>query len=515
MTYEESFHPRMLDYGEIRKRDRLGIGAYGTVYKINGEELSQKLGIGQCKGNCWVLKSSTVKRFGEEFDKFMLREIAVIIRLHHINIINLFAAGFDNNHDMFYVMPAAKTDLRYLINEGNLTDYQKRSFAYQLMCGVDYYLGRDIIHADLKPQNLLIYQEGNRQILKIADFGLATSFNCERKLNDYNVVTLWYRAPELLFEIPYTGAIDKWSVGCILYELYSGRILFQGSTEKDQIYKIMRKLGDPRDDPSVRSIYERGKESENIMRDTGNKIDYLADLSGEILFIIDDLLQYDPDKRGDLHQILSSEYFSQIRKDYPESSNYTSQNSCLNNLQMRDTAIGSRNTNLDQQMIILMDWLLEVTGVYKQSLKVYFVTAYLVYKYLLDEDVPLNKLQLLGMAAFYLASAYYVNNSVRVSDMVYISDNTYTRQETIDMIEKLLFKIGFDLIITSPDDYVVLLEDMNSMATKRLLNILQLTTIPRIYPNYTMYNIYKMVKADKFEFPEITEKSPVFYALLD
>lgn len=104
----------------------------------------------------------------------------------------------------------------------------------ELLTGVDFLHSHRIIHRDLKPQNLLISSQGR---LKIADFGLAKIYDFEMKLTSV-VVTLWYRAPEVLLGLPYNSAVDVWSAGCIIAEMFAAKALFPGSSEGNQLDRI-------------------------------------------------------------------------------------------------------------------------------------------------------------------------------------------------------------------------------------------------------------------------------------
>jgi len=98
---------------------------------------------------------------------------------------------------------------------------------------------RRVLHRDLKPQNLLVSQDG--RIIKIADFGLGRAFGVPLRAYTHEVVTLWYRAPEILLGCQrYSCPVDIWSIACIFAEMVNSRPLFQGDSEIDQIFRIFR-----------------------------------------------------------------------------------------------------------------------------------------------------------------------------------------------------------------------------------------------------------------------------------
>ncbi|KAJ6532805.1 kinase-like domain-containing protein [Mycena sp. CBHHK59/15] len=130
-----------------------------------------------------------------------------------------------------------------------------QKFTHQLTSGLLYCHAHRILHRDLKPQNLLIDRAEN---LKLADFGLARAFGIPMRTYTHEVVTLWYRAPEVLLgSRHYSTGIDMWSVGCIFAEMaMAGQPLFPGDSEIDQIFKIFRILGTPDEErwPGVKAL---------------------------------------------------------------------------------------------------------------------------------------------------------------------------------------------------------------------------------------------------------------------
>uniref|UniRef100_A0A8C2SPR2 cyclin-dependent kinase n=1 Tax=Coturnix japonica TaxID=93934 RepID=A0A8C2SPR2_COTJA len=114
---------------------------------------------------------------------------------------------------------------------------------FQLLQGLAFCHAHRVLHRDLKPQNLLINADG---AIKLADFGLARAFGVPVRTYTHEVVTLWYRAPEILLGCKYySTAVDIWSLGCIFAEMVTRRALFPGDSEIDQLFRIFRTLGTP------------------------------------------------------------------------------------------------------------------------------------------------------------------------------------------------------------------------------------------------------------------------------
>lgn len=112
---------------------------------------------------------------------------------------------------------------------------------FQILTGIDFLHSNRIVHRDLKPANILVTSTG---CIKVADFGLARIYQHSQKFTAV-VVTLWYRAPEVLLQSSYASPVDIWAVGCIFAELYSRKPLFCGQSENDQLFKIFDTIGSP------------------------------------------------------------------------------------------------------------------------------------------------------------------------------------------------------------------------------------------------------------------------------
>jgi len=128
-------------------------------------------------------------------------------------------------------------------SEIRFTQDHVKSWSQQLLSGVHYMHINKVIHRDLKASNLLINKKGE---LKIADWGLARSWNSEMKRLTVRVITLWYRPPELLLGCAqYTSKIDMWSVGCIIAEMFRRSGFLRGANETTQLDLIFRTCGHP------------------------------------------------------------------------------------------------------------------------------------------------------------------------------------------------------------------------------------------------------------------------------
>ncbi|TRM62400.1 kinase-like domain-containing protein [Schizophyllum amplum] len=187
-----------------------------------------------------------------------------------------------------------------------------RSFMYQLLKGTAFCHENQVLHRDLKPQNLLINAKGE---LKLGDFGLARAFGVPVNTFSNEVVTLWYRAPDVLLgSRTYSTSIDVWSCGCIFAEMIQGVPLFRGRDNQDQLLHIMRIIGTP----SMEQLQKMQKDSPEITLKTFPRYpklpfqQFVPKASADAIDLLERLLKFDPAERITAADALSHPYFTNV-----------------------------------------------------------------------------------------------------------------------------------------------------------------------------------------------------------
>ncbi|KAH8900317.1 protein kinase [Thozetella sp. PMI_491] len=220
----------------FQQLEKLGEGTYATVFKGRNRQTGQMVALKEIHLDSEEGTPSTA-----------IREISLMKELKHENILSLHDVIHTENKLML-VSEYMDMDLKKYMetkggDRGQIDPATAKSFTYQLLRGIAFCHESKVLHRDLKPQNLLINKSGQ---LKLADFGLARAFGIPVNTFSNEVVTLWYRAPDVLLgSRTYSTSIDIWSIGCIMAEMYTGRPLFPGTTNEDQLQRIFRLLGTP------------------------------------------------------------------------------------------------------------------------------------------------------------------------------------------------------------------------------------------------------------------------------
>ncbi|KAI1722002.1 protein kinase domain-containing protein [Ditylenchus destructor] len=232
--HKDSQTPVMSSDLMFRRLEKLGEGSYATVWKSEN----------RMDGSIVALKE--IKLQPQEGLPFTaIREVSLLRGLKHANIIRLHQI-IHQPHSLILVFEYMKTDLsKYMeYQRHGLEPFRVKVFLFQLLRGLAFCHDRKILHRDLKPQNLLVSDEGE---LKLADFGLARAKSVPCRTFSHDVVTLWYRPPDVLLgSTHYSTSLDMWGVGCIMAEMCSGVALFPGINDVvDQLDRIFSIRGVP------------------------------------------------------------------------------------------------------------------------------------------------------------------------------------------------------------------------------------------------------------------------------
>ncbi|KAF9976149.1 Cyclin-dependent kinase catalytic subunit [Actinomortierella ambigua] len=323
------------------KLEKIGEGTYGVVYKATERST----------GRVVALKKIRLENEDEGVPSTAIREISLLKELKHGHIVQLLDILHDESK-LYLVFEFLDLDLkRYMDNYSNqvlnaagqsnssnaangqvangggsaangtggssnqppgLPLASVKSYLHQLIRGVEYCHARRILHRDLKPQNLLIDKDAN---LKLADFGLARAFGIPLRTYTHEVVTLWYRAPEILLgSRHYSTAVDMWSVGCIFAEMVLKKPLFPGDSEIDELFKIFKIKGTPNDTvwPGISDLKDYKQSFPQWGAQPWEKV--VPMLCPEGLDLLSQMLEYDPIKRISAKRALQHPYFHSMTR---------------------------------------------------------------------------------------------------------------------------------------------------------------------------------------------------------
>ncbi|XP_071416803.1 cyclin-dependent kinase 6 isoform X1 [Pithys albifrons albifrons] len=178
----------------------------------------------------------------------------------------------------------------------------------QLFRGLDFLHSHRVVHRDLKPQNILVTSNGQ---IKLADFGLARIYSFQMALTSV-VVTLWYRAPEVLLQSSYATAVDLWSVGCIFAEMFRRKPLFRGNSDVDQLGKIFDVIGLPEEEDWPNDVaLPRNAFASRPAQPIEKFVPDIDELGKDLLL---KCLAFNPAKRISAYVALSHPYFHDVEK---------------------------------------------------------------------------------------------------------------------------------------------------------------------------------------------------------
>lgn len=280
----------------------IGEGQFATVYRAKDKENDTEVAIKK-------IKIGNIQEAQDGVNRTALREIKLLQELHHENVIALLDV-YGKDSGISLVFEIMETDLEQILHERKLMLSLAHIKSYILMTlkGLEYLHKSWILHRDLKPNNLLL---NANNILKIADFGLARTFGSPSRIYSHQVVTRWYRAPELLYgSRMYGTGVDIWAVGCILAELFGREPLFPGDTDLDTLDKIITILGTPTE-KNWHGVTELPDFVEFNEATTGQPLsERFSAVDQDAIDILESMLRLNPNDRCDCTQALEMPYFN-------------------------------------------------------------------------------------------------------------------------------------------------------------------------------------------------------------
>jgi serine/threonine protein kinase len=300
-----SFEEMEKNFERLYEREEvamLGEGTYGKVYKARSTQT----------GEFVAMKRMKLDSEEEGVPSTAIREVALLKEARHENVVKLLDV-FCTTSKLVLVFEFLENDLKkYMKSYGKqpLPPAVVKNLTLQLCRGIEYCHSNRILHRDLKPQNLLI---GGGNCLKIADFGLARAYSVPIAKYTHEVVTVWYRAPEILLgKEVYSVPVDIWSVGCVMAEMATSSPMFGGDSEIHTIFKIFQKLGTPSEAewpdivslPDYKPTFPKWR-----ARGWANIRNIKAQVGSDGIDLLENLMAYDPKARISARKAKDHPYF--------------------------------------------------------------------------------------------------------------------------------------------------------------------------------------------------------------
>ena len=286
-------------------------GRFAAVYKAKEENSDRIVAVKKVRvGNRQESKDG--------LNRTALREVKLLREVEHPNICRLLDV-FGKRSEICLVFEYLEFDLDAVLMDQSIviTPAIVKNYMAQLLCGLRFLHAHFIIHRDLKPNNLMMNSEG---VLKICDFGLARRFGSPDRPLTSQVVTRWYRPPELLFGANSYGAgVDMWAVGCIFSQLFTRAPIFPGESDLSQLDHIFSLIGPPSDDSSSERYWPDAKILPGFVNYAGptTNVPVLEKLKAQLPAVSNDavellalFLKLNPNGRPSAGEAIDHKYFS-------------------------------------------------------------------------------------------------------------------------------------------------------------------------------------------------------------
>lgn len=415
----------------------IGTGIYGKVYSY---------------GKHAIKFFHIDKRTNDKYaNSTFLREVSILSRCNHQHVVKLIDVNIDFKKNLIIVMELAEWDLyEYMKNYDPLPLHVAKNFTYQILLGFEYLHSRNILHGDIKSNNILLYtnDDDDTYILKISDFGLSMSVPTNIK---YGLITECYtdlfRPPEIFFKHKYNLSADVWAIGCLIYYIYTGQYLFSsskitGPLDVKTVSHMISLLGDP-------YPYFKGLEYNQLYLDAKSIVNStdltnLYPVSDGYIWanIIVKMINYDQNFRVKISDVVTLDYF----KDQPEYKNL-SQAICKKSLHYREQyQVIQPRLNIDNTIRIKY---IDIIREFSINLK-YGVFVYAVYIF----DAAVNSI-ITHEDDLYMFSIACVKIAMTYKTDIFF---TFSEDETDYInfyVEMILKTISIDLLITTCYDFLI------------------------------------------------------------
>lgn len=424
------------DNTELKIKRKIGEGVYGKIYETNDNTI--------------------IKYFKYPYEESTIREISILSSLKHPNIVDIKKYRIIKNNskkNFILVMEKAKCDLRDIYK--TITEEQRPYIIWQLLNAIKYIHSFNISHRDIKPSNILIFNDID---IKLCDFGLAKPGFLSKKIHSKDVVSIWYRPPEILLdEGNYDKSIDIWCIGAIMLELICKKNFpLMEDEEPGLLLKIFELLGTPNED-TYKNVTNTKKWDPFFPLHDGS-IDNILNtynVSENEKCLLKKMLTWKPN-RITAEDALNHPFFDKTRSYLLEHYSKIEKRIIKTN---KKNIIETYN-NFHYCKTLLFSWLWEVKNDYKMTNSTLLTTYYLITEYFCYNSIKKEDLQLIGISCLMVSTYFLEDRILKPKKANYITDYTYTPRDIfiqfIEILQFFKFKI-IDYIIEDDESFFNLL----------------------------------------------------------
>jgi serine/threonine protein kinase len=421
---------------------QLNIFSINDKDKIPQEHIEKKIGKGT-HGTVFDLgKDYAGKIFEDIIEYSTIREISILSYLNHPNIIKIIGNGIVKGKLML-IMEKAKSDISSILRI--IEPIHRPLIIFQILNALSFMHNNNIAHRDIKPQNILLFNDID---IKLCDFGLSKLGFLSNTTHTSEVVTLWYRAPEVILNPEnYDMSIDIWSVGIILLEMIlKDKFPMNENGEIITLFKIFKLIGTP-DEKTWSGLSKMKNWKDTFPKFKGNLDDllYTSNISNDEKDLLKKMITY-PLNRISAGDALNHPYFSELKKKYPILNTY-----CINNVNVNKTLSTSLNPIknkeiLYKRIVVLFSWFFDIRQDYNLNYSTIFTAFNIFNEYIKCNKIKKKNLQLVGIACMDIACKLLEVKMPEIKDWCLLCSNCYTDISIQQIIYDLLLYFKFNIL---------------------------------------------------------------------